>query len=337
MVRPWSPIWVVAAIGHLVDALGRQRRVAAQQLADALDDEVVGAGLGVLALGLAERGCGRRRRRRPLAAVGALSGGPPHGWVAGMVPPQGYPAVTTRAGPPGVGVVTRRPRRPRGRRRGGYRGRRRRCPTPHAGRLAVTGRTSPVSQESRLVHIVDDVPELDGGLRAADDGAGPRRVPRRRATPPRGRPSTSSTSTAAARSWRPSTSTSSTTTGPAGPRCRSSATTTRPTTPRGWWSGCCTTAAARRTSCCSGPEPDNRWEAFARAVREVVERFGVTRVVEHGLGADGGAAHPADRDHPPRQQPRRCSPATARGAASCGSRAAPRRCSRSGWGSGATT
>jgi predicted ATP-grasp superfamily ATP-dependent carboligase len=32
-----------------------------------------------------------------------------------------------------------------------------------------------------------------------------------------------------------------------------------------------------------GPEPDNRWEAFCRAVREVVERFGVTRVV--GLGA----------------------------------------------------
>ncbi len=32
-----------------------------------------------------------------------------------------------------------------------------------------------------------------------------------------------------------------------------------------------------------GPEPDTRWEAFARAVREVVERFGVTRVV--GLGA----------------------------------------------------
>lgn len=31
-----------------------------------------------------------------------------------------------------------------------------------------------------------------------------------------------------------------------------------------------------------GPEPDNRWEAFARAVREVVERFGVTRVVSMG-------------------------------------------------------
>ena len=33
----------------------------------------------------------------------------------------------------------------------------------------------------------------------------------------------------------------------------------------------------------SGPEPDNRWEAFARAVRDVVERFGVSRVV--GMGA----------------------------------------------------
>lgn len=31
-----------------------------------------------------------------------------------------------------------------------------------------------------------------------------------------------------------------------------------------------------------GPEPDNRWEGFARAVRQVVERFGVTRVVAIG-------------------------------------------------------
>jgi predicted ATP-grasp superfamily ATP-dependent carboligase len=32
-----------------------------------------------------------------------------------------------------------------------------------------------------------------------------------------------------------------------------------------------------------GPEPDNRWEAFALAVRKVVEQLGVTRVI--GLGA----------------------------------------------------
>jgi len=32
-----------------------------------------------------------------------------------------------------------------------------------------------------------------------------------------------------------------------------------------------------------GPEPDNRWEAFANAVRHVVEELGVTRVI--GLGA----------------------------------------------------
>ncbi|QIG42906.1 PAC2 family protein [Nocardioides anomalus] len=31
-----------------------------------------------------------------------------------------------------------------------------------------------------------------------------------------------------------------------------------------------------------GPEPDNRWEAFARAVREVLDRLGVTRVVAMG-------------------------------------------------------
>ena len=53
-----------------------------------------------------------------------------------------------------------------------------------------------------------------------------------------------------------------------------------------------------------GPEPDNRWEAFAarrargrRAVRRHPGR-------RDGLGADGGAAHPADRDHPPRQPTR---------------------------------
>ncbi|MBO0842398.1 MAG: PAC2 family protein, partial [Nocardioides sp.] len=31
-----------------------------------------------------------------------------------------------------------------------------------------------------------------------------------------------------------------------------------------------------------GPEPDNRWEAFAGAVREVVERFGVTEMISLG-------------------------------------------------------
>ncbi|WP_121252869.1 PAC2 family protein [Nocardioides ferulae] len=31
-----------------------------------------------------------------------------------------------------------------------------------------------------------------------------------------------------------------------------------------------------------GPEPDNRWEAFCRAVQEVVERFGVTRTISVG-------------------------------------------------------
>ena len=55
-----------------------------------------------------------------------------------------------------------------------------------------------------------------------------------------------------------------------------------------------------------------------------------------GFGADGGAAHPADRGHPARQRPRPACRVPARGAASCGSRAAPSRCSRCGWGSGAT-
>jgi hypothetical protein len=44
--------------GDLVDAVGRQRRVAAQELADHAHDQIVGAGLGVDALraGLAEGG-----------------------------------------------------------------------------------------------------------------------------------------------------------------------------------------------------------------------------------------------------------------------------------------
>ena len=56
MVRPWSPIWVVAAMATSSTRSGRQLRVAAQQLADAADHEVVGAGVGVHAAGLAERG-----------------------------------------------------------------------------------------------------------------------------------------------------------------------------------------------------------------------------------------------------------------------------------------
>ena len=56
MVRPWSPIWVVAAMATSSTRSGRQLRVAAQQLADAADHQVVGAGVGVHATGLAERG-----------------------------------------------------------------------------------------------------------------------------------------------------------------------------------------------------------------------------------------------------------------------------------------
>ena len=48
-------------------------------------------------------------------------------------------------------------------------------------------------------------------------------------------------------------------------------------------------------------------------------------------------AHPADRGDPARQQRRAAGRATARGAASSGSRPAPSRCSSCGWGSGATT
>jgi hypothetical protein len=41
-------------------------------------------------------------------------------------------------------------------------------------------------------------------------------------------------------------------------------------------------AADRPFLLLSGPEPDNRWEAFAGAVREVVEHFGISLVVSLG-------------------------------------------------------
>jgi hypothetical protein len=59
--RPSQGQALVADLGgrrdrDLVDPLGRQLGVAPHQLADAIDDEVVGAGLGVHRAGLAERG-----------------------------------------------------------------------------------------------------------------------------------------------------------------------------------------------------------------------------------------------------------------------------------------
>ena len=51
------------------------------------------------------------------------------------------------------------------------------------------------------------------------------------------------------------------------------------------------------------PSPTSAGRASPRAVREVVERFDVRRVVEPGRRPDGRAAHPADRGHPARQPP----------------------------------
>ena len=58
MVRPWSPVCVVAATATSSIRSGGELGVAAEQFADRLDDQVVGAGVGVHALrsGLAERG-----------------------------------------------------------------------------------------------------------------------------------------------------------------------------------------------------------------------------------------------------------------------------------------
>ena len=58
MVRPWSPICVVAAMATSSIRSGGRLRVAAQQLADERDDEVVARVSRVEALGagLAERG-----------------------------------------------------------------------------------------------------------------------------------------------------------------------------------------------------------------------------------------------------------------------------------------
>ena len=193
---------------------------------------------------------------------------------------------------------------------------------------------------SKLVHIVDDVPELDGldeltlvvslyGFLDAGNAAVAasdhlETVVRRRAGRRQGggdlrrRP--------VPRLPRP----------PAR-RCRSSATTTSSTTHRGSLVRLHHDSAGTPFLLLRGPEPDNRWEAFCAAVLAVVERFGVTRVVADRRGADGGPAHPADRGHPARDADPSCSPASRRGAASCGSRPAPRRCSRCAWASGDTT
>ncbi len=67
--------------GHLLDPVLGQLGVAPQQLADALDDEVVGAGLGVHALlaGLAERGADAVDEDDLLERT--WHGGPPWGGV----------------------------------------------------------------------------------------------------------------------------------------------------------------------------------------------------------------------------------------------------------------
>ena len=83
------------------------------------------------------------------------------------------------------------------------------------------------------------------------------------ATPRRSPPGTWSTSPAAAAWSRPSRSTSSTTTAPDARRCRSSATTTSSTTRPGSWCACSPTAGGTPYLLLAGPEPDNRWEAFA--------------------------------------------------------------------------
>ena len=58
MVRPWSPVWVAAAMATSSIRSGGRSGLPAQQFPDHLDDQVVGPGLRVLTLvaGLAERG-----------------------------------------------------------------------------------------------------------------------------------------------------------------------------------------------------------------------------------------------------------------------------------------
>ena len=162
-VRPWSPIWVVAAMATSSTRSGGRLGVAAHQLADAADDEVVGAGLGVHALlaGLAERGADAVDEHDltqgaghgwPPGLVGVRMGAPVCRWVADRC----YFPVTTRSPEParesrhvrpaGTGRAVsrvrrrgarRRPRRPsapRGRpATGGRRARQRRLRSPSAG------------------------------------------------------------------------------------------------------------------------------------------------------------------------------------------------------------
>ena len=89
MVRPWSPIWVVAAIATSSTRSGGSDGLRRSSSRMHLIDQVVGAGLGVLALRPCRTGCERRRRTRHRGSHGAR--GPSSG-VGGL--PRCYPSVT---------------------------------------------------------------------------------------------------------------------------------------------------------------------------------------------------------------------------------------------------
>ena len=137
-----------------------------------------------------------------------------------------------------------------------------------------------MSEPSRLVHIVDDVEALDDASRASPSwSCSP--ASSTPASPPSSPPGTSGRCRRAG-SWRPSTSTRCTTTAPVARPSPSSATTTTTTRRPGWSSGALRDTGGTPFLLLRGPEPDIRWEGFARAVREVVERFDVRRVVSLG-------------------------------------------------------
>ena len=201
MVRPWSPIWVVAATATSSTRSGGSdglRRISSRMHLMTRSSARVSAywplalpnGVRTPSTKTTSRSCRGTRSPRIAGGVGRR---------------QMLPHGNKRRGPPGG--ASRSPAdvvRPL-----------RRADGPRSGPLAVSSWPT----ETRLVHIVDDVPELDAcaSRRRPDDGAGARRVPRRRQRR-RARRAAPDRPLGRRRSWRRSTSTSSTTTAPGAPR-----------------------------------------------------------------------------------------------------------------------
>ena len=238
MVRPWSPIWVVAAIATSSTRSGGSdglRRISSRMHLMTRSSARVSA-YWPLALPNGVRTPSTKTTSRSCRADIRISSG------YGIGARQRYPGVTRDRRPVSESS-------PRARRRGI------RVDGGAAARQHdANARQDGTSACDRSCTSSTTSPELDGAD-ALTMVLVARRLPRRRQRRRRWRRSTSSDLSDGPGRGHVRRRRSSTTTAPADRRCPSCATTTRPTTRRGWSSGCCATPAARRTCCCTGPSP----------------------------------------------------------------------------------